>query len=284
MIPWVMRPTFMPKPELLMIELFRRSMAGQRVGLASVALALFGLSLILAISFEAIGGGEAVETFFDLLPDALKALLGAQGGIPTSAEAFLAADYRHPLYLITLSAFVIASSVGAIAREIERGTVLILLAAPIARWRFLAAKVAALAVGILVLATAAWVGTWLGVTITDTEDVSMTTFARVQVTTVLLGFAIGGIGLLVSSLNSDGSQAMGVTAGIIVVMYFVDFLSLLWGTAEPIGPLSIFHYYDPLAIVRAGVVPTADALVLAAVAVVTTAAAFVVFQRRDITR
>jgi len=259
-------------------------MAGQRVGLASVALALFGLSLILAISFEAIGGGEAVETFFDLLPDALKALLGAQGGIPTSAEAFLAADYRHPLYLITLSAFVIASSVGAIAREIERGTVLILLAAPIARWRFLAAKVAALAVGILVLATAAWVGTWLGVTITDTEDVSMTTFARVQVTTVLLGFAIGGIGLLVSSLNSDGSQAMGVTAGIIVVMYFVDFLSLLWGTAEPIGPLSIFHYYDPLAIVRAGVVPTADALVLAAVAVVTTAAAFVVFQRRDITR
>ena len=274
----------MPKAKPLMIELFRRSMAGQRIGLGSVALALFGLSLILAISFEAIGGGEAVEIFFDLLPDALKALLGAQGGIPTSAEAFLAADYRHPLYLITLSSFVIASSVGAIAGEIERGTVLILLAAPIARWRFLAAKVGALAVGIFVLATAAWIGTWLGVTITGTEDVSMTTFVRVQLATVLLGFAIGGIGLLVSSLNSDGGQAVGVTAGIIVVMYFVDFLSLLWGTAEPLGPISIFHYYDPLAIARAGAVPTADALALAAVAGVSTVAAFIVFQRRDITR
>jgi ABC-type transport system involved in multi-copper enzyme maturation permease subunit len=264
--------------------MFLRSLKGQRIGLGSVALGMFGLSLILAISFEAIGGGEAVETFFDLLPDAMKALLGAQGGIPTSAEGFLAADYRHPLYLITLSSFVIASSVGAIAREIERGTVLMLLAAPVARWRFLAAKVGALAVAVVVLALAALFGTWLGVTVTGAEDVAMSTFMRVQVATVLLGFAIGGIGLLVSSLNSDGGQAMGITIAIIVVSYFVDFLSLLWDLAEPLGPLSIFHYYDPLGIARAGAVGSTDVLVLAAVAVVCTAAAFVVFQRRDITR
>ena len=267
-----------------MLEVFRRSLVGQRIGLASVSLGMFGLSLILAISFEAIGGGEAVESFFELLPDAIKAMLGAQNGIATSAEGFLAADYRHPLYLITLSAFVVASTVGAIAREIERGTVLMLLAAPVARWRFLAAKVGALAVGIAVLAVAAIVGTWLGVTLTGTEDVHITVFMRIQVTTFALGMAIGGIGLFVSSLNSDGSQAMGITAATVVIMYFVDFLSLLWSPAEPLGPLSIFHYYDPLGVSRSGAVPVADTFTLLAVGVVGTAAAFVVFQRRDITR
>ena len=103
-----------------MTELFWGSLRGQRIGLGSVSLGLFGLSMLLAVSFEAIGGGQAVEDFFDLLPEAFKALLGAREGIPTSAEGFLAADYRHPLYLVTLSSFVIASTVGAIAREIER--------------------------------------------------------------------------------------------------------------------------------------------------------------------
>ena len=274
----------MPNPEQLMIELFWGSLRGQRIGLGSVSLGLFGLSMLLAVSFEAIGGGQAVEDFFDLLPEAFKALLGAQEGIPTSAEGFLAADYRHPLYLVMLSSFVIASTVGAIAREIERGTVLMLLAAPIARWRFLAAKAGALAVGIVLLALAALLGTWAGITVTGTDGVDMTIFVRVQIATVLLGFAIGGIGLLVSSFNSDGGQAMGITTAVIVVMYFVDFLSLLWDLAEPFGPLSVFHYYDPLAIARAGAVPATDLVVLLSVCVACTAGAFVIFARRDITR
>lgn len=265
-----------------MVELFRRSLAGQRIGLGAAAFGLFVISMIIVYTFEALGGVEAIEAFFELLPESIKALLRAQGGIATDAEGYLAADYRHPIYLVALGAFAIGSASGAVAREVERGTVFMLLAAPVPRWRFLAAKVGALLVGIVVVVAAALAGTFAGILLTGTEDVSFAVFLQVQVMTFMLGFAIGGIGLLVSSATSDGSQAMGVATAIIVVMYVVDFLAVLWETAEPLGPLSIFHYYDPLGVSRAGALDLGDLLVLAAVGLIGTTAAFAIFLRRDI--
>jgi ABC-type transport system involved in multi-copper enzyme maturation permease subunit len=273
------------KPEAAkMLELFRRTMIGQRIGLGAVALGLFAISIIIVYTFKALGGTAVIDEFFELLPAGMKAILHAQGGFATDAEGYLAADYRVPPYLVAISAFVIASTSGAIAREIERGTVLMLLAAPIPRWRFLAAKVAALVVGITLIALSALAGTWLGVVLTGTEGVSMATFLLIQVMTFAFAFSMGGIGLLVSSLTSDGGQAMGITTAIIVTMFFVDFLSLLWSPAEALGPFAVFHYYDPLSVSVADALPMGDMLVLMAVGLIGTAAAFVVFNRRDITR
>ena len=268
-----------------MIEVFRQSLIGYRVGLAAASLGLFAVSLMIVYTFEAFGGAEVFEEMFELLPEGIRALLRAQGGFAPNAEGYLAADYRHPIYLIAVSAFVIAVAVGAVAREIERGTVLMLLAGPMARWRYLGAKTVALVTGILVLLTAAFAGTWLGVLVTGLGgEVDMSVFLRVQVNSFALALAIGGIALLVSALHSDGGSALGIVTGIVVAMYFVDFLSLLWGPAEPFGPATVFHYYDPLRIAQEPGIPVRDTLVLLAVGVIGTGAAFVAFQRRDIAR
>jgi ABC-type transport system involved in multi-copper enzyme maturation permease subunit len=267
-----------------MREMLRRTLIGQRVGIGAVSVGLFAISLIIVHTFRALGGAEVIEAFFEMLPDGIKALLRAQGGIATDAEGYLAADYRHPLYLVAIGAYVVGASVGAVAREIERGTVLMLLAAPIPRWRYLAAKVGALAVGVVVIALASWAGTWVGLLMTGLEGVRAVVFLQVQVATIALAFAMAGIGLLVSASTSDGGQAMGITTAILVTMYFVDFLSLLWGAAEPFGPLSLFHYYDPLAVSRNDALSLFDVGVLLGVGVIGTASAFVVFQRRDIMR
>jgi ABC-type transport system involved in multi-copper enzyme maturation permease subunit len=162
--------------------------------------------------------------------------------------------------------------------------VLLLLAAPIERWRFLAAKVAALLFGIVVIAVASWAGTWLGLWMTGVEGVSGAVFLQIQITTVALAFAMAGIALLVSASTSDGGQAMGITTALLVAMYFIDFLAVLWDAAEPFGPISIFHYYDPLGVSRNDGISLTNLAVLLGVGAVGTAAAFVVFQRRDIMR
>ena len=69
-----------------MIEIFRRSLAGYRYGLASVALGLFLISVMIVYMFDAFGGLEAFEDLFDLLTEGLKALFRAQGGFAASAE------------------------------------------------------------------------------------------------------------------------------------------------------------------------------------------------------
>ena len=267
-----------------MIEVLRRTLIGQRIGLGAVSLGLFGISVIIVYTFNAMGGAVVIQDFFEMLPASIKVILHAQGGFATDAEGFLAAYYRVPPYMVLISTFVIVSTSGALAREIERGSVLMLLAAPIDRWRFLAAKVAGLLMGIVTIAISALTGTWLGVLLTGLEGVSMATFALIQITTIAFAFSIGGIGLLVSSLTSDGGQAMGITAAIVVLMFFVDFLSLLWAPAAATGPLAVFHYYDPLSVSVQDKLPLQDMCVLISVGVIGTAAAFVVFQRRDIMR
>ncbi len=266
-------------------SVFGQSLRGYRLGIALTALGLFGVSLLVTYTFEAFGGLEAAQELEDFLPDSLKALLKAQGGFATDATGFLAADYRHPIYLVPISAFVIATASGAMAREIEHGTILVLLACPIARWRFLLAKAGAMLAGMVILLACAWVGTWVGSVITGIADeVVMTVFLRVLLNMLVLAMAIGGISLVLSALSSDGGQTVALAAGISVTMFFIDFLAVLWSPVETLGFLSVFHYYDPLAIARNGGIPWRDMAVLFGVGVTGLAAATVIFQRRDISR
>jgi len=71
-------------------------------------------------------------------------------------------------------------------------------------------------------------------------------------------------------------------AGISIVMYFVDFLSLIWSVAEPLGPLSLFHYFDPVGIARDAVFPWFEFLILMGVSALSMLLALYVFQKRDI--
>ena len=268
-----------------MVSVFRQTLRGYRMALFLVGLGLFALTLLVVYSFQAFGGIEGAERIEELLPESIKALLKAQGGFATTADGFLAVDYRHPIYLILLSAFVIGTASGAVSREVERGAILLLLACPIPRWRFLTGKASAMVVGLLVLVVVAWTGTWVGTLATGiTDQVNMMVFVRVQLNVLALGLAIGGYSLLFSALGDDGGHTIGLAAGVTVVMFFVDFMAVLWSPMEPLGPLSPFHYYNPLAIAQNGGVPWRDVGVLLGVGVIGFILALVGFQRRDIVR
>ncbi|MEX2431697.1 MAG: hypothetical protein WD645_07245, partial [Dehalococcoidia bacterium] len=206
-------------------------------------------------------------------------------GFATTPEGFLAAQYRHPIYLIATTGFVVGVASGAVAREIERGTVLMVLAAPIARWRMLLSRTGALLVGLVVILAVAMLGTWVGLLLTGlAANVDMTVLLRVQINTLALVMAIAGAALLLSSASSDGGQTTAVAAGVFASMYFLDFLAALWSPAGPFGPLSLFYYYDPLAVSEMAGLPWGDLGVLFGVAAAGFGGALIVFQRRDIAR
>lgn len=268
---------------MAMRSVFRQTFRAYRIGLLAVAVGLFAVSMVIVYTFEAFGGLEAFAELFELVPAPIAALFRAQGGFATTATGYIAADYRHPFYIIAGFAYAIAVASGASAREVERGTALMLLAAPIARWRYLLPKLAVLVVGAAVAVFATWLGTVAGAVLTGiTEEIDYGLLVLVQLNMFALIIAAGAVTALVSAASSDGGQAVVWGAGIATVMYLLDFLSLIWGPAEPLGPLTLFHYYDPLGVVRNGDVPWRDLAVLFSVAVAGFAAALVTFQRRDI--
>jgi len=266
-------------------RIFLQSLLNYRTGIAITSLGLFGISLLIPYTFQALGGLETAQEMYALLPDSIKALLKAQGGFSSDATGYLAADYRHPIYLVTISAFMIALASGAVAREIERGTIIMLLACPIARWRFLLAKTGSMLTGLMILLVSCWMGTWLGTVITGLADtVGMTIFVLVLFNALVLAMAIGGFSLGLSAISNDGGQTIAIAAGVCVGMYFIDFLAMLWGPAEPLGFFSVFHYYDPLSIAQTGAIPWRDVVVLSAVCFTGVGTATLILQRRDISR
>ncbi len=268
-----------------MVTAFRQTFWGSRYGLVAIALALFAVGMIIVYTLQAFGGFQSIQQLLRFVPESFRALFRAQGGFATTPEGFLAAEYRHPIYLIAISGFVIGMSSGAVAREIERGSILMLLSAPVARWRLLLARMGAMLLGLLVILTIAVIGTWAGLAVTHQQaGIDMMVFVRVQVNTLALALAIGGISMLVSAASSDGGQTTGILAGVFTAMYFLDFLAALWSPARPFGPLSVFHYYDPQGIAEMGGLPVRDLAVLFGVGLVGFVGALVVFQRRDIAR
>ena len=222
-------------------SVFRETMRGHRVGLASVSLGLFVMSLIIVYTFDALGGLEAFEDLYESLPDAFAAMFRAQGGFGSTLTNYIAADYRHPVYIVAGLAFVISASSGAVAREIERGTALMLLSSPIPRWRYLASKMLTMGVGVVIITFMAWLGSYVGTILTGvTASVDTGVLLVAQVNMLALFLAAGGISMLLSALSSDGGKTVLLSAAIITVMYFVDFVAAIWSPMEPIAPFGLF--------------------------------------------
>jgi ABC-type transport system involved in cytochrome c biogenesis permease subunit len=92
---------------------------------------------------------------------------------------------------------------------------------------------------------------------------------------------VGAIALLASAASDRLAPALGAVLAITIASYAVEVLGSLWPDMAGWRPWSFFHYFQPAAIL-AGEGDPADAIVLAAIAVVAVAGALAVFERRDL--
>lgn len=250
-----------------------------RVPLIPMAVGLALFELLLTRIAPASDEVSWIAGIFAAVPPQLLALIGddiAAG----SPSGFLAIGYGHPFFFLMLSAWVVRVSSRALAGEIGGGTMDLLAARPLGRWLHVAAGFIALAVGLAVLAGAAWSGTAFGLAIRPLGLVG-SQFLPVAAMAWLLFLAFGCVGLLVSATQRDGGAAIGWLSGIIASSFVLDYLARLWKTIEALRPLSLFAFYNPQHIVKAG--PDAiDVVRLAVVAGVALVAAVAIFRRRDL--
>ncbi len=160
-------------------------------------------------------------------------VLSAAGSAPTGAlgadrlSVVVASLTSLSVYLVPLVALLM--SFDAVAGEVERGTLPLLLTYPVARWEVLAGKLLA-HTAILVVAIIAGYGAAAVVTIvSDPAAVSgLGALWRLTWTSVLLGATFLGIGYALSSLARGVSGAAGLAIGLwlgLVVLYDLGLLA-----------------------------------------------------------
>ena len=128
------------------------------------------------------------------------------------------------IFLLPLIALLL--SFDAIVGELERGTLGLLLAYPVARWQVVLGKFAG-HVGILAIATGVGYGVAGGAVALVADSGGWDAFALLVATSVLLGAAFIAIGYVISTVVRDRATAAGLAIGIWLLFVLIYDMALL---------------------------------------------------------
>lgn len=181
---------------------------------------------------------------------------------------------------LVIGALAITGAVATTAGEEEDRILGLLLAHPIRRSRLVGAKGLAVAVIVVLIALAAWVGIVSGVALGG-GGISLGHMAAFALHLAFFGFALGGLALALGAGTGQRGLANGVAAAVGIGGWLIYGFAPLVGALDWLKYLSLFYYYahhDPLT-QGVGVI---DILVLAAFSAATTTLAMIVIGRRDL--
>jgi len=251
--------------------LVRKLLRDIRVFLIVVAILLFAFQLLWArvtyqISHElpkllgkSIPGGA--EQFFDDLfaqgpAKIVQTLIGGGTIRLTRGLDTLSVGYVHPLTLIILSVWAIGRASAAIAGEIDRGTMELLLAQPISRSRIIFSHFMVDMATIPVLCLSMWLGTWTGTCLVGLKNhpspilrAEPWPFIPALLNVAVLIFATSGSTLFLSAAGRFRSRVLGLAVLLALVQFLINVIGQLWGPLEHFRPLTFYFYYQPQPII-----------------------------------
>jgi ABC-2 type transport system permease protein len=209
-------------------------------------------------------------------------------GVQSNSVSIMMTFWNHPLIMLLMSMWAIGRGSAAVAAEIERGTMDLILSRPVARSTYLASQVLFATVGLAILAAALLAGASVALHynfLREPPTPSILIWPALNLG--LLGLPIYGYTLLASSLdlvrwrpNSIGSV---LTLGGMIA-YVVSMIPVFQDSSwKPwLERVSIFKLYNPIELVADGNTLGFNLSVLAAIGAGFILFAFLAFAVRDL--
>lgn len=229
---------------------------------------------------------EQLQSSFLQIPfmrNILRVVLGADIGEEIGPLIVGSIVWVHPVVMSLIWAHEIVFCTRVPAAEVDRGTIDVLLALPVSRWRAYCTESAVwLVSGVVILLTG--LGAHLLGLLTAGSEYTPTSDRLVAVLLNLfaLYLTVGGIAYLASACSARRGRAIGTVFAVVIVSYFINALAQLWEPAKSFEYLGFMHYYRPFEILNGSGFPAGDIAVLTGVGLVCWVAGGVVFARRDI--
>jgi ABC-2 type transport system permease protein len=250
----------------------RRGLIGWGIGVAAVV-------LMYAAFYPSIKESAAeLQAYLDNLPEAIRNIVATQDY--TSPSGYLQSEFFNSMGPLVVLIFAIGAGSRAIAGEEEAGTLDLLLSTPVRRRQVLATKAAAILLAATALGAVAAVAIAVFGPLFDLS-VAIGDVLAACVMLALLGIAFGAIAFAVGAATGHRAIANAVAGGLAVVSFIVHAIGPTVDWVQPLRPLSPFRWYQEPSVLTGGV-HAANLAVLAGIAVVCYAIAFVTFDRRDL--
>jgi ABC-2 type transport system permease protein len=181
---------------------------------------------------------------------------------------------------LVFSAIAITAATSTIAGEEEEGILALVLAHPVTRQRLLLAKAAAVALSLVGLAVAIFVGMLIAVALAG-GGISAGHLAAAAVHLLFLSLAVGALALALAATTGSRGNAAGIAATVTLVMFLVNGIAPAVNGIGWLKYLTFFYYYEGHNPLTGGAYLPGLA-VLAGVAIALAAAAVAGFENRDL--
>jgi len=224
--------------------IFLKTLRDMRTALLWSALGLFLMSLYLVTFFPSIEENYATLTeIFERMGPTITALTGGEMDIST-VEGFLATKVFSLTYPVILIAFGIAFGAGLVGSEEESGTLDVLLATPVARWRVVLAKFAALVAFVAVVLAATFLGFVAGAKLVDLETMRT---GRILAGVINLGpltLFFAALALALSCWRNARGPALGVPVALAAGSWLIHALAGVSDIPAWLHKLTPWYHYD----------------------------------------
>jgi ABC-2 type transport system permease protein len=287
--------------------LVRKLLRDLRLGLVTIGALLFAFELLwckstqqgLILMKKLFSRGIDMRVIFRVMFDEesgkmIEKLIGGDRIAIGQGLDTLSVGYVHPLLLTMLSVWAVGRAAGAIAGELDKGTMELLLAQPLARWRVVASHFVVECLTIPILCACLWAGTALGanafdlieMTRLDQKPVDPWLFGPALLNVGVLLFGISGYTMAISSAGRFRTRVLGIAVVLTLLQFLINLLGQTWQDIEFLRPFTVFYYYQPQGLILGLDGAAAEAgrnmLTLLAVGAVGYAAALAIFCRRDL--
>lgn len=222
-----------------------------------------------------------ISAMIKSLPEGFVEAFGLQDYDMSKFENYIAGEEFSLIWPLLLLIMSISLAGGAIAAEIEKGTIEVLLAQPITRGklyiaRYISGLVLILGFVIITISLLILMAKMFGI------GIKLSHYPTVALVATLFAWAVYGIAMFLSAIFSDRGKVYFISAGMLVLMYAVNIISGLKDNLDKLKYVSFFHYYVPNDLLIRNHIDVTSIVVFIVVAIVFSIAGFIAFDRRDI--
>jgi ABC-2 type transport system permease protein len=208
----------------------------------------------------------------------IQTLAGGENMQFERAVDMLSIGYVHPLMQTLFCIWAVGRASGAVAGELDRGTMELLMAQPLARWRLIVSHLCLDLLTIPLLCLSLWAGTWLGGKLVGPFTVDQEALQQMAAKAKLPGailampddsglqfdpydflpgvwnvgaliFAVSGYTMWLSAAGRFRWRVMGGAVLVTLLQFAINLLGQLWNGMAFLRPFTVFYYFQPQQII-----------------------------------
>jgi ABC-2 type transport system permease protein len=230
---------------MLNLAVWRQAWGDQRLLLASLA-ALWGVFPWIYIWLQSQVPTGDFQLLLRLIPEDWQKLSGVPIAEVATTAGRVALAFVDPVVVLGATVWGITRGSDAVAGPLERGTMEMVLAAPVRRTAVYAAQAAATITGALALAAVLLTGIWTAVAFGPWgAELEPLRFVPPVGNVFGLMVCMAGLAALCSAADVHRARAIGIMCGFYVISLLAKLVGRFSERLEWVGWLSVFNAYEP---------------------------------------